>query len=89
MAKQKKRYKPTVRQICVIGTLAHNRPSFTMNELRQYIRFDGHDYYKLDTKQFTAWLKRHGLARDAGGGRGKLYPTSKGWKMIEKACGTR
>lgn len=80
-----KRYKPSVRAICSIGTLAHNR-SFTASEIWQYLRYEpaGRGF---NTSRFVRWLRKHGHVRTVEGR--KLYPTPKGWKMIEKACGRR
>lgn len=78
----RRRYKPSIGAICKIGTLAHNR-SFTAAELRQY---SGHNW---GGPSLITWLKKHGHIMRVGDGRGKLYPTKKGWKMIDKACGRR
>lgn len=76
----RKRYKPSVGAICKIGTLAHNR-SFTAAEMRQYSgsNFGG--------PRLITWLRKHGHIKTVS--RGKLYPTAKGWKMIESACTKR
>lgn len=74
------RFKPSVGVICKIGTLAHNR-SFTAAELRQY---SGHDW---GGPKLISWLRKHGHIKTVE--RGKLYPTAKGWKMIERACTRR
>jgi len=76
----RKRYKPSVGAICKIGTLAHNR-QFTAAELREY---SGRSY---GGPQLISWLRKHGHIETVG--RGKLYPTAKGWKMIESACTKR
>lgn len=84
----RRRYKPSVRAICAIGTLAHNRP-FTATEIAQYVGPGGlrHRQTHFDAAAFARWLKKHGHVRSVPGR--KLYPTAKGWKMIEKACGRR
>lgn len=82
------RFKPSVRAICAIGTVAHNR-AFTARDLVEYA---GTSAYPKRTgrtgAQLIAWLKKHGHIRSIGGvdAKRKYYPTAKGWKMIEKAC---
>lgn len=79
MARQ--RYKPSIVSICKIGTVAHNR-SFTARELREYVQIK-------DRKTMLSWLKRNKLISwTATGGPGpeRYHPTTKGWRMIEKAC---
>lgn len=75
----RRRYKPAVGVICKIGTVAHNRP-FTAKELREYSG-------SMGDARMIKWLRKHGHIRSVGGG--KLYPTAKGWKMIESACTKR
>lgn len=89
---RKKRYKPPLQALCKLGTIAHNRP-FTTRDLREYTG---------EGVQLVRWLKRNKLVRPiasdrdpATGAAAKrqrtypLYPTAKGWNMIEKACKVR
>lgn len=73
-----KRFKPTPRVLCNIGTLAHNR-SFTTKEVRQYVGPQG--------SQLVTWLKKHKHIARSADGKTSFYPTKRGWKMVEKACG--
>lgn len=81
----KRRFKPSLRVICSLGTLAHNR-TFKSRELIEYNSGDpmsrAHDPMRNKT---MAWLKKHGHVR-LGDRKGTWYPTGKGWNMIEKAC---
>lgn len=74
----KKHYKPTLRAICAVGTVAHNRP-FTSAELQRYVSGG-----PRSGAQLARWLKRHKLVELTSDR--KLWPTVKGWNMIEKAC---
>jgi hypothetical protein len=79
----KKRFKPGLRTICAIGTVAHNR-DFTPGELAEYARVSAARGKLSATRPTIAWLLKHGHVRKTK--RGRYYPTGKGWKMIEKAC---
>jgi len=70
----RRKYVPPLSSICKVGTVAHNRP-FTAKELAQYTGA---------SSRLVRWLKSHGHVRSVEGR--KLYPTAKGWNMIEKAC---
>ena len=81
--RHRKPFKPSVRVICSLGTLAHNR-AFKARELIEYNSGNpfsrAHDPMRNKT---MAWLKKHGHVRKVDGG---WYPTAKGWNMVEKAC---
>lgn len=80
-----RRFKPPVRILCTLGTLAHNR-AFKPREISEYIRFEpGGFQMQAKVRPTVAWLKKHKLVK-AGDTKGTLYPTAKGWNMIEKAC---
>lgn len=81
-----KRFKPPLRLLCVVGTLAHNT-AFTASEMAQYVAFDRNDGRRLSTKARPTiqWMLKHKLLRP-GDKRGTYYPTKKGWNTIEKAC---
>ena len=70
----RKRYKPSVKAICKLGTISHNT-QFTTRDLREYTG---------EGPQMIRWLKRNKLV--SAEGRGKFFPTIKGWNMIDKAC---
>ena len=80
------RFKPSLRSICVIGTIAHNK-AFTAREVTEYLGFDfGRGRVSpVNGADVTRWLKKHGHIRP-GDRKGTWYPTAKGWRMIEKAC---
>lgn len=80
----KRRFKPSVRAICSLGTLAHNR-SFTARELREY-SYSHPGSKGIRLHETMRWLQKHGHIRHAERGTGKWYPTAKGWKMIDAAC---
>ena len=72
MAKRKKR-PDAARQLCKLGTLAHNR-AFTPSELRQY----------AGSASAIPLFKRKGWIKSIE--KRRLYPTKKGWRAIELAC---
>lgn len=63
----------------VIGTLAHNR-SFTIADVREYTAYDRPEISR-NAGKLVRMLRRNGLLHRAG--RGRYYPTSKGWAWIE------
>lgn len=65
------------RTLCKLGTLAHNR-AFTVRDVQDY----------GGSSADVALFKRRGWLRK-GDARGELYPTKKGWRAIEIACGLR
>lgn len=62
------------RVVCKLGTLSHNR-RFTPKDLRQYTGADLVDLYVLVRRKIVEAT-----------GRGRYYPTSHGWEVIERAC---
>lgn len=79
---KRKAFKPSLRSLCAIGTVAHNR-AFRPAELKQYLRFEEN----VEPIKVVNWLKRNKLVGEAE--RGRYWPTAKGWKMIERACAVR
>jgi len=75
MPRRKRKRSPTlVVGLCKIGTLAHNR-AFTT---REYTEYTGRSSSEIRL------FKRHGLIKTVEGR--KLYPTSRGWKAIDRIC---
>jgi hypothetical protein len=76
----------TVRTLCKLGTLAHNRgekKGAPGGHAGVFSPVDFAQYTGVHASQF-ATLKRRGIIkRVAGGG---YYPTKKGWAVIERAC---
>lgn len=70
--------------LCTLGTLAHNR-AFTPGEVQDYIHYGGSG--RINTSNALALFLRRGWLRRVEGRR--LYPTGKGWRAIEIACGLR
>lgn len=66
---------PFQRLLCKLGTLAHNR-SFSPRDVSEYVGVDGAAAVKK--------LRRLHLVEATG--RGRYYPTTKGWDAIERAC---
>lgn len=65
------------RSLCKLGTLAHNK-SFTV---RDFVDYTGSSRAQVDA------MVRRGVLRRVD--RGRLYPTPKGWNVIERACRMR
>lgn len=61
-----------MKQLCALGTLAHNRP-FKANELLEY----------TGSNTALPLFKRKKWVKKVSGG---LYPTKTGWRAIEVAC---
>lgn len=84
-----KRYKPSVRALCSLRTLAHNR-TFKSEEIGEYLGMT-----REGTRSLIGWLREHGHIQRVSGARKRSpavnsvprwAPTRKGWTMIEKAC---
>jgi len=75
------KFKPTVKVLCKLGTVAHNRP-FNARELAEYA-----DIPTASAARHIGWLVKHRLVHAASAGAPPTYtPTSKGWNMIARAC---
>jgi hypothetical protein len=71
----KKRVRITDYDLCRVGTVAHNR-AFTTRDLSEYLR--------KDAKAMVRRMIREKMLTRAG--RGKYFPTKRGWRDIENAC---
>jgi hypothetical protein len=71
---KKRKSRVPLAAICKIGTLAHNR-DFSPSEYRQYTGRSSGD---------VAALVQRGLLRKTG--RGRYYPTGRGWGVLERSC---
>ena len=72
-----------LRAVCIIGTLAHNR-DFSAQDFREYASIaHPHDRVSNPDRALRSLIKRGVIERS---GRGRYYPTSKGWSIIERSC---
>lgn len=70
----RRRSRISIMPLCKIGTLAHNR-DFTPSEYEQYTG--------APATQVQSLFRRGVLRRT---GRGRYYPTARGWNIVERAC---
>lgn len=72
------KFKPTVKVLCKLGTVAHNQP-FNARDLAQYAEIP-----LSSASRHIGWLIKYRLIRPAGAAA--YFPTRKGWNMITRAC---